>query len=175
MSLLLDAIQFAQERHAGQTRKGSGDPYFSHPLAVSYLVAAHKRSRHLDEILAAALLHDVLEDTDATFQEIAERFGPLVASLVQELTSDPESIARMGKTEYLKKKLVGISSYALAIKLADRLHNLSDRPSRQNVLDTVEIIGHLRERRKLSATHSALAEAILERCRAFLAAEPPSR
>lgn len=171
MSLLLDAIRFSDEKHAGQVRKGSGEPYFSHPLAVSYLVAAHKRSKHLDEILAAAILHDILEDTDATFEEIARRFGPLVASIVHELTSDREAIAKLGKKEYLKRKLLGISSYALTIKLADRLHNISDRPARQAVLDTIEIVGHLMANRRLSAPQTALSEAILEACRARLEAE----
>lgn len=173
MSLVLDAIRFADERHAGQVRKGSGEAYFSHPLAVSYLVAGHKRSKKLDEILAAAILHDILEDTDTTFAELAERFGPLVASLVLELTSDPEAIAALGKKEYLKRKLCGVSSYALTLKLADRLHNVSDRPARQALLDTVEIIEHLRSRRRLSAPQTALAEAILARCREALGPDFP--
>lgn len=155
-SLILKAIRFAARMHQGQKRKVSGDEYLVHPMAVSYIVASVKKSTHLDEIIAACWLHDVLEDSSADFVDLAKKFTPLVASLTQELTSDPEVIAKLGKMEYLKKRFIGYSSYALIIKLADRLHNVSDSPSEKVVWDTFEILEYLEKNRKLTAPQKEL-------------------
>jgi (p)ppGpp synthase/HD superfamily hydrolase len=163
--MLLDAIELANERHAGQVRKGSGDPYVTHTIAVSYLVAAFKRSTKLVELIVAAILHDCFEDTDTTFEEIARRFSPLVASLVLELSNDAEKIALMGKLEYQTKKMLGMSSYALVIKLCDRLHNVSDNPSEKMVADTLIMMKRLRDGRKLTRTQLELVFAIEQMCR----------
>lgn len=157
-NLLLKATQYAIKKHKGQTRKFSGVPYVTHPLAVSYIVASFKKSKHLDEILAACLLHDVLEDTETTFVEIAKEFTPLVASLTFELTS--ENHAKQDKTTYLKNKMVGMSSYGLVIKLADRLHNVTDNPTQKTKDATKEILDYLKKNRKLSKTHKLLVEEI---------------
>ena len=76
--MVLDALLFATEQHDGQVRRGTDLPYITHPIAVSYLVAQFKRSRHLPELVAAAILHDVLEDpeniawlTCGRFQKVA--------------------------------------------------------------------------------------------------------
>lgn len=168
MSLVLLAFDFAKEKHHGQVRKGSGAPYISHPMAVSYIVAAFKKSNHMDEILAACYLHDTLEDTNTDFMELALHFGGLVASLVLELSNDQVTMDLAGsKLEYHKRKLVGLSSWALVIKLADRLHNVSDQPSARMVLDTIELMAHLKKNRRLSKTHRALMSEILIRCRSF--------
>lgn len=164
MSLILDAHDFAKEKHRGQLRKGSGEEYFTHPMSVSYIVARYKKSKHLEELIAAAFLHDVLEDTDATFEELAVRFGPMVASLVFEMTNDAEEISRVGKLAYQKKKMVAMSSYALVLKLADRYHNISDQPSMQMVEDTLEIMQHLLKARKLTKTHKVMVSDIIALC-----------
>ncbi|HET8685679.1 MAG TPA: HD domain-containing protein [Methanosarcina sp.] len=164
MKLILDAIQYGNEKHAGQIRKGSGDAYITHPIAVSYIIAAYKRSKKLPELLAAAILHDTLEDTDATFIELATRFTPLVASLVLELTNDEEQIAKVGKLEYQKKKLVSMSSYALIVKLADRMHNVSDQPSEKMIVETLDLMRHLTENRKLTQTHLEMVKEIVCIC-----------
>jgi len=163
--LLHEAIAFGNEKHAGQVRRGSGVPYISHPIVVSYLVAAFKRSRNLVYLLIAAILHDCLEDTDATFEEIARRFGPMVASLVQELKNDEAEIARVGKLAYHTKKLLGMSSYALVIKLCDRLHNISDNPTQKMVEETLVLMQRLRDGRKLSRTQLELVDAIEAACK----------
>lgn len=163
--MLLDAIQFANEKHAGQVRKGSGDPYISHPIAVSYLVAAFKSSRRLVELLVAAIVHDCLEDTDTTFEELVLKFSPLVASLALELKNDDAEITRVGKLAYHIKKMLGMSSYALIIKLADRLHNISDNPSEKMVTDTLTLMQHLRDGRKLTRTQLDMVDAIEALCR----------
>ena len=160
MKIILDAIQFANKKHVDQTRKSSGLPYVTHPIAVSYLIAAHKQSTRLPEILAAAILHDTLEDTDTTFEELVSNFTPMVASLVLELTNDDEKIKTLGKLEYQKNKMRGMSSYALIIKLADRLHNISDAPSLKMVNDTAELLMYLKTVRVLSKTHFSIISEI---------------
>ena len=163
-TMILKALDFAKAKHSGQVRRGSGAPYVTHPIAVSYLVASYKRSKHLNELLVAALLHDTLEDTDTNFVELASTFSPLVASLVLELTSDEKEISKVGKNEYLKKELLGISSYGLVLKLADRLHNVTDSPKPAYVKDTIELMAYIQENRKLSKTHQAIVADILEKC-----------
>lgn len=144
--------------------KSRGDPYVVHPLEVSYLLAAYKRSKKMDEILAAAILHDTLEDTETNFVELATEFTPLVASLVLELSNDKAEIVKIGKLEYQKKKMLGISNYGLLIKLADRLHNVSDHPSKKMISDTVELMHHLQENRMLTKTQKRLLEEIILVC-----------
>lgn len=160
MNLVLKALDFARERHHGQVRKVSNLPYITHPVAVSYIVASFKHSRHHEELLTASILHDVLEDTETTFVELAERFGPMVSSIVAELTNCADSIREMGKLEYHKRKLVGMSSYALVIKLADRLDNVRDNPTHKMIRDTRELMDHVEKRRRLSSTHKRLMGAI---------------
>lgn len=165
MTMLLKALNFAKRKHHGQVRKGgSNAAYVTHPVAVSYLVAAYKRSKHLEELLIAAILHDTLEDTNTTFIEIASNFTPLVASLVLELSNDPAQVKKIGKLEYQKKKIAGMSSYGLIIKLADRLHNISDHPTAKMITDTIELLDYLAKNRKLSKTHKALVTDILKLC-----------
>lgn len=160
MMLVLKALKYGETMHHGQVRKVSQEPYFSHPIKVSYLLASFKQSKKMEELLCVALLHDTLEDTKATFAEIAKEFTPLVASLVWELTSDKEEIKKIGKTEYLKKKLVGLSSYALTVKLVDRLANMSDSPSEKSKLETKEILDHLVANRKINNTQKRIIEEI---------------
>lgn len=156
MLKVIEAIEFGKKHHKGQKRKGSGLPYITHPVAVSYLLAKYKVSRNLEELIIAAILHDLLEDSSVTFAMIQRKFGPLVASLVLELTNDPEQIAKLGKLEYQIRKLIGISSWALVIKLVDRLHNISDQPTDKMVQDTLLLLTALRENRKLSKTHERI-------------------
>lgn len=169
MEMVLRAVQFAAKRHKGQFRMKSGAPYASHPVAVSYLVAAFKHSKKLEEILAATVLHDVLEDTPTRFEELSRKFTPLVASLVLELSNDDEQIKEVGKLEYQTKKMLGMSSYGLVIKLADRYHNISDSPSENMVQDTLVLMQRLRSGRILSKTHLALVTAIEAECAKALA------
>jgi GTP pyrophosphokinase len=164
VGLVLKAMQFAEIHHDGQVRKGSGLPYFYHPVAVAIIAATFKQSKHLTELFCAAVLHDGLEDTSLTFEKIAQEFGSLVASLVLELTNDNEEIARIGKLEYHKKKLVGISSYALYIKLADRMHNVSDNPSEKMVTETLELMAHLKKNRKLTKAQAEMVAEIIRIC-----------
>jgi len=160
MNLVIKALNFAKAKHAGQVRKVSRSEYYLHPVAVSYIVANYKSSTQLVELLAAALLHDTLEDTDTSFVELASEFTPLVASLVLELSNDAEKIKKLGKLEYQKKKCVGMSNYGLVIKLADRLHNISDSPTEKMISDTKELLNFLKINRKLTNTQVELVQEI---------------
>jgi len=162
--MIYKAIKFAEEKHQGQVRKGSGQPYVTHPIITSYLLAKFKRSKHLEELIVSAILHDTLEDTETSFIEIANEFTPLVASLVLELTSDDDQIKLVWKNEYFKKKLLGISNYALVLKLVDRLSNVSDNPKHQYVVDTDDLMIHLLKYRKLTKTQKNIVDEIKQKC-----------
>ena len=86
------------DAHEGQFRKG-GEPYIIHPDSVARIVRDVKSSKEISALVAAALLHDTVEDTDLTLEDILREFGELVMSLVSELTSDEEKIAISGKEE----------------------------------------------------------------------------
>jgi guanosine-3',5'-bis(diphosphate) 3'-pyrophosphohydrolase len=117
------ALGTAREAHAGQIRNGSGGrPYIEHPIAVAERVA---EAGYEDETIAAALLHDVVEDSELTVAELRERFGEAVAKLVDVL-SDNESIASYGdrKAEH-RARVAAHGEPALAIYAADKLTNVS--------------------------------------------------
>jgi GTP pyrophosphokinase len=124
-ALLNRAYVYAMKAHRNQTR-ASGDPYFSHPLEVAAILTDLKLD---DATIATALLHDVIEDTDATRAEIDQLFGPEIGALVDGLTKikrlDLVS-KRAEQAENFRKLLVAISSdiRVLLVKLADRLHNM---------------------------------------------------
>jgi len=116
---------FATDAHKGVKRRG-GDDYIMHPDTVAKIVHRVKNSKEIASLIAAAYLHDVVEDTDTTIEGIRKQFGELVAELVAELTSDEEKIKLMGKEKYLTDQMLHMSSWGLVLKLADRLHNASD-------------------------------------------------
>lgn len=161
------AIIFATEKHKGVKRKGNGRPYILHPLSVLHtLLAIKPNSTNAFLLAVVSLLHDTVEDCDVTLQEIAELFGYQVASLVQELTSDKDEIDRIGKTEYLKNKMLKMSSYALCIKLVDRLDNIKDMKSmtvafrKKQIDSTTEILAALETGRKITKTHRIIIKLI---------------
>jgi (p)ppGpp synthase/HD superfamily hydrolase len=120
---ILAAAHFAAEKHAQQKRKGeNGEPYFNHLLEVAELIAAS--SPHLDvELVMAAFLHDTVEDTGVTLQELEQRFGKDVADLVAEVTDDkslPKETRKQLQVEHTPEK----SPRAQTLKLADKISNL---------------------------------------------------
>ena len=116
---LKKAIEYATKMHKGQTRL-TGEPYINHPLHVLQNVLKYKESKNIETLLISACLHDTIEDTSATYYDIVERFGPQVASLVLELTTDEDMENALGKCQYLSIKMKNMSSWALVIKLCDR-------------------------------------------------------
>lgn len=124
-ALLNRAYVYAMKAH-GEQRRASGDPYFSHPLEVAAILTQLKLD---DATIAAALLHDTIEDTAATRHEIDQAFGPQIGALVEGLTklSKLDLVSREAKqAENLRKLLLAIADdvRVLLIKLADRLHNM---------------------------------------------------
>jgi GTP diphosphokinase / guanosine-3',5'-bis(diphosphate) 3'-diphosphatase len=123
--LLNRAYVYAMKAHGSQTR-ASGDPYFSHPLEVAAILTGLKLD---DATIVAALLHDTIEDTEATRAEIDQIFGHEIGALVEGLTKLKrlELVSREAKqAENLRKLLLAIADdvRVLLIKLADRLHNM---------------------------------------------------
>src|SRR3981189_252817 len=123
--LLNRAYVYAMKAHGSQTR-ASGDPYFSHPLEVAAILTDLKLD---DATIVAALLHDTIEDTEATRAEIDQIFGHEIGALVEGLTKLKrlELVSREAKqAENLRKLLLAIADdvRVLLIKLADRLHNM---------------------------------------------------
>ena len=153
------ALQYAIKAHQGQTRS-DGSPYIKHPERVAEFVKKFKQSHNLDALIAAAYLHDTIEDTNTTYEDLEKMFGALIASLVKELTSDAQKIKEIGKTEYLIAKLSKMSSWALVIKLADRLDNVQDIKTAKSVSwrkkykkETQEILDRIEKTRELTGTH----------------------
>ena len=124
-ALLNRAYVYAMKAH-GQQKRASGDPYISHPLEVASILTTLKLD---DETIATALLHDTIEDTPATKEEIEKLFGANIAALVDGLTKIEKLNLASKKTEpaeNFRKLLIAISSdvRVLLVKLADRLHNM---------------------------------------------------
>ncbi|HSX48397.1 MAG TPA: bifunctional (p)ppGpp synthetase/guanosine-3',5'-bis(diphosphate) 3'-pyrophosphohydrolase [Candidatus Nanoarchaeia archaeon] len=129
---VLNAEKFASKAHAGQKRL-SGEPYITHPVAVAQSLADWGMD---SETIVAGLLHDTVEDTEATIKDINERFGPKVAELVEGVTKlgsvdyvvNPESTAerQAASAENIRKLLLAMTRdlRVIVIKLADRRHNL---------------------------------------------------
>jgi GTP diphosphokinase / guanosine-3',5'-bis(diphosphate) 3'-diphosphatase len=123
--LLNRAYVYAMKAHGNQTR-ASGEAYFNHPLEVAAILTEMKLD---DATIAAALLHDTVEDTEATHQEIEEKFGKEIAALVDGLTKIKKIdlvTKEATQAENLRKLLVAMSKdvRVLMVKLADRLHNM---------------------------------------------------
>ena len=124
-ALLDRAYVYAMLAHGSQKR-ASGDPYFSHPLEVAAILTDLKLD---DATIVAALLHDTIEDTDATKDDIRDKFGANIAELVDGLTKlkKLDLVSKQAvQAENLRKLLLAITSdvRVLLVKLADRLHNM---------------------------------------------------
>ncbi len=124
-ALIDKAVDYANKKHAAQKRK-DGSPYIIHPLAVAQIVT--EMGLDMDAILGA-LLHDCIEDTDASHEEIEKLFGPTVAELVEgvtKLTRADFSSREQAQMENLRKMFMAMSKdiRVVLIKIADRLHNI---------------------------------------------------
>ena len=147
------AFAYARDKHIHQRRK-DGSPYITHPLAVAQVVS----DMHLDsESIMAALLHDCIEDTDATHEEIAKLFSPAVAELVEgvtKLTRVQYVSKEEEQMENLRKMLMAMSKdiRVILVKIADRLHNMrtmdyqTAEKQKQKSLETMEIYAPLAHR-----------------------------
>jgi len=116
------ARDFATEAHEGQERKFQDLPFIAHPTGVFTILYEYGKAS--EDELAAAFLHDVLEDTDVTSSELEQEFEEGVVSIVNDLTV--EKPASLDKNLYLKTELTSMPDSSLRVKLSDRLHNVSD-------------------------------------------------
>jgi myo-inositol-1(or 4)-monophosphatase len=120
--LVKDALETARRAHAGQLRRGSdGLPYVEHPLAVAEILAER---RYDDEVLAAALLHDVVEKSDVEAAEVRERFGDRVADLVEALTEDETIDEYEERKDEHRQRVAKAGPDAMAIFAADKRTNV---------------------------------------------------
>ncbi len=124
LELLLRAISFAGERHDGQMRKDGKTPYFAHPVRVM-TIASQVFGVTDPEVLAAAVLHDTVEDTDTDRDDIASRFGERVAGIVVHLTKDK----RLSEAEREERYFASLATAPVEVKLckmSDTIDNLID-------------------------------------------------
>jgi len=153
VQLVQDSFVLAQEAHDGQMRS-SGDPYITHPVAVAGILA----DMHLDhETIMAALLHDVIEDTHYSKEDLAEAFGDTVAELVEGVSKLDKlafSTKQEAQAENFRKMMMAMVQdiRVILIKLADRTHNMrtlgSLRPDKRRriALETLEIYAPIAHR-----------------------------
>jgi len=120
MHLVEEAFLFALKAHHGQTRKGDDTPYITHPVAVAMKLKGHGFS---DVIIAAALLHDVIEDCGVQKEELEEKFGKEIAGIVDEVSHNHNLSWEEKKKEYAEDVRSG-SEAAKAVSLADKIHNM---------------------------------------------------
>jgi GTP diphosphokinase / guanosine-3',5'-bis(diphosphate) 3'-diphosphatase len=125
LSLVLRAAQFAAHKHRDQRRKDErASPYINHPLDLARIL---REEGAIDDpgVIAAALLHDTLEDTETDYQELRGQFGPLVADMVVEVT-DTKWLQTGSRKRLQVSKATKSSEGAKLIKLADKISNLRD-------------------------------------------------
>lgn len=165
LSKIISAYEFAAKAHEGQMRS-SGVPYITHPLAVAYTLLELGMDT---DTICAALLHDVVEDTEATLDDLKKRFGQDVALLVDgvtKLSKIPTSTKEEQQAENIRKILLAMSQdiRVMIIKLSDRLHNmrtLKYRPlekQRNTALETMNIYAPIAHRLGIRAIKEELQD-----------------
>ena len=166
ISVVEGAIEYAKKMHEGQMRS-SGEPYYTHPVEVAGILADMKMDMGS---IVTAILHDTLEDTDATIEELENKFGKEVAELVDgvsKLTRIESKTIEGKQAENFRKLLLAMSEdiRVLLVKLADRLHNMRTidgikKPEKQRriALETLEIYAPLAERVGVHAIKSELED-----------------
>jgi GTP pyrophosphokinase len=160
-----EAYRYSDAVHKGQTRR-SGEPYISHPVAVTCILA----KLHLDvPTLLAALLHDVVEDSEVSKEDLSERFGKQVADLVDGLTKLDKielQTAVQAQAENVRKMLLAMSQdvRVILVKLADRLHNMQTlevmKPAKQRRIsqETLDIYAPIANRLGLNVIYQELED-----------------
>ncbi len=163
--LIIQAYAYGRMKHEGQLRK-SGEPYFTHPVAVAEILAGQRLD---DASIVTALLHDTVEDTGSTLQDISDRFTPEVAKLVDgvtKLTNMQLSSTETKEAENIRKLLMAIAQdmRVILVKLADRLHNMRTiramRPAKQvqKARETMDIFAPLAGRMGMQSIREDLED-----------------
>ena len=163
--MIKKAYNFASEAHLGDVRK-SGEPYIQHPISVAMILT----DIYADyQTLCAALLHDTVEDTSTTIEEIEEKFGKEIALIVDGVTKINQinfSTESEATIAYQRKIFVGLSEdvRVIILKLADRLHNmrtlwaLSEERQKKNAKETLEILTPIAHRLGIHKIKSELED-----------------
>lgn len=153
-AVISKAVDYARKMHDGQTR-ASGEPYYTHPVEVAEILAGMRMD---PTTIITAVLHDTLEDTKATYEDLEKQFGPEVASLVNgvsKLTKIESQTVEGKQAENFRKLLLAMSEdiRVLLVKLADRLHNMRtldniQKPEKRRRIakETIDIYAPLAER-----------------------------
>ncbi len=140
--LINKAIYWAKKYHGNQKRK-SGEPYYTHPLEVAYMISDHKLKT---DVIVASILHDIIEDTEVTVEMIEGTFGQRIAEMVDRLTRDRPNGTKLSVEEILNNAYHLKDKEVLLIKLFDRLHNIqtikSQSPEKQEKI-CKETIKHM--------------------------------
>lgn len=154
------AAAFARQAHEGQTRKFTGAPYYTHVERVAALV---RERTDAPELIAAAYLHDTMEDCGVTYETLARHFGHAVANIVHALTNDDARKKQQGKVRYMIDKLTAMNPDALLVKLCDILGNISETQSANQARNYILIIDGLLSNPPpaWNKTHADLAAQIL--------------
>lgn len=166
---IIAAYEFSEKAHTGQKRK-SGEPYIIHPLSVAIILV--EMGMDTDTVIAA-LLHDVVEDTEVSLEEVASKFGADVAALVDGVTKLgllPLSSKEEQQAENIRKMLLAMSQdiRVVIIKLADRLHNMrtidfvDEQKQRDKSLETMEVFAPIAHRLGMRAVKEELEDISLK-------------
>lgn len=120
--IVVKAYNFAEQAHKSEKRKFSDLPYFSH---VKYVARTLEDLHCHPDLVAAGFLHDILENTSISSQELKDEFGEKIFSIIYSLSNNEEEIKKFGgKRLYLAAKLIQLDDDSLTVKLADRYHNV---------------------------------------------------
>ncbi|MCS7461049.1 HD domain-containing protein [Paenibacillus doosanensis] len=120
-TLVERAIEFAARAHQGQVRKGTDIPYISHPYAVGMILLDAGCD---DEVVAAGILHDTLEDTDATYEELVRKFGQRVADIVLGCSEPDKTLSWEERKDHTINSLKTASRDVRMVACADKIHNV---------------------------------------------------
>jgi (p)ppGpp synthase/HD superfamily hydrolase len=121
--LAVSALRFARRVHLGQYRKQTGEQFVEHPIAVAQLLSD---AGYGGTLIAAAYLHDVVEKTDVSLDEIRERFGPSVAAMIDCLSEDPDIDGYSERKRALRHGILESGGDPVIIYAADRVANMRD-------------------------------------------------
>lgn len=125
LSLIVRALTFAAEKHRDQRRKDAGaSPYINHPIALANVLV---NEGGIDDpvVICAALLHDTVEDTETSFEELEDHFGKVIADVVREVTDD-KALPKAERKQMQVRHAATASHAARLVKLADKICNLRD-------------------------------------------------
>jgi (p)ppGpp synthase/HD superfamily hydrolase len=165
---VVKAYNFSKLAHDGQTRKFSQLPYFVHPKAVARFL---EQLNCDEDLIVVALLHDTIEDCGVCYDFLVQEYGTKIATMVNALSSDKEEQTKMGKKNYLLKKMMGMTNDELTVKLADRYHNVlfleEDCSSKEQMSfivwyykETRFLIDNIVEKKELTEIHKVIINKI---------------